>query len=174
MSPSSIPLPRSSLQHYHDRDGHDLPVQGQGGQHRQGLRGRLYLLNCSDAADGVKLLPKHGAPTATITPSWFKFAAGGASVPYATFLSGTDPSDGSGALGLGVQTISGVTYAFIGGFTYSTTFPVTSGVYQGHALPTLRQRLQRLCLHVSIPQLPGVRPLFTRLFWEPPTASSTP
>jgi len=58
-----------------------------------------------------------------------KIASGGASVPYATFMGGTDSSQ-SGALGLGVQNIGGVQTAFISGWTYSTTFPTTAGVYQ--------------------------------------------
>ena len=58
-----------------------------------------------------------------------QIAAGGASVPYATFIGGTDTST-SAALGLAVQTISGVTSAFVTGWTYSGTFPVTAGVYQ--------------------------------------------
>lgn len=58
-----------------------------------------------------------------------QIAAGGASVPYATFIGGSNASP-SAALGLGVQTIGGVTSAFLSGWTYSTTFPVTTGVYQ--------------------------------------------
>jgi hypothetical protein len=57
-------------------------------------------------------------------------AAGGASVPYATYLGASDSTDGSLAYGLGVETVSGVTYAYIAGGTYSPTFPVTAGVYQ--------------------------------------------
>ena len=57
-------------------------------------------------------------------------AAGGASVPYATYLGGTDVGSSS-VQGLSVQTVSGVTYAFVSGYTYSGTFPVTTGVYQG-------------------------------------------
>ncbi len=68
--------------------------------------------------------------TASTNGFLVQIAAGGGSVPYATFIGGTDTSS-SGAFGLGVETISGVTFAFLDGYTYSSTFPVTAGVYQG-------------------------------------------
>jgi len=58
-----------------------------------------------------------------------QIAAGGASVPYATYISGGNSSP-SAALGLGVETVSGVTSAFVAGWTYSSAFPVTTGAYQ--------------------------------------------
>ncbi len=58
-----------------------------------------------------------------------QIAAGGASIPYATFIGATDTQQ-SAAQGLGVQTISGVTYAYVTGWTQSTLFPTTAGVYQ--------------------------------------------
>jgi hypothetical protein len=70
----------------------------------------------------------------TVTSAYNGFfvqiAAGGASVPYATFMGGTDASN-SYAWGLGTQVIGGVTYAFVAGQTFSSTFPATAGVYQG-------------------------------------------
>ena len=70
---------------------------------------------------------------ATVTGAYNGFlvqiAVGGASVPYATFIGGAD-SYQTAAQGLGVQTISGVTYAFVTGWTQSPTFPVTTGAYQ--------------------------------------------
>jgi hypothetical protein len=58
-----------------------------------------------------------------------KIAAGGASVPYATYIGGADAYS-SAAVGLGVQTVNNITYAFLSGWTQSSTFSVTSGVYQ--------------------------------------------
>jgi len=70
----------------------------------------------------------------TVTSAYNGFlvqlAAGGASVPYATYVGGTDAYQ-SATVGLSVQAISGVTYAFVSGWTQSTTFSVTPGVYQG-------------------------------------------
>ena len=40
-----------------------------------------------------------------------------------------------------MQTIGGVTYAYVAGYTYSSTFPVTAGVYQKHFFANARQRL---------------------------------
>ena len=57
---------------------------------------------------------------------YVQVAAAGTSVPYATFLGGTDTYS-SAAYGLAVDS-SGNSY--LGGYTYSGTFPTTSGVYQ--------------------------------------------
>jgi len=66
--------------------------------------------------------------TATNNAFLVKVAAGGASTPYATWFGGTDTNN-SGGLGLAVETISSVTYAYVGGYTYSSTFPTTAGAY---------------------------------------------
>src|SRR5581483_1153015 len=57
-------------------------------------------------------------------------SSSGASIPWATYFGGTEATSGSAAYGLAVETISSVTYVFAGGWTYSPTFPTTSGVYQ--------------------------------------------
>ncbi|HZU27992.1 MAG TPA: choice-of-anchor D domain-containing protein [Bryobacteraceae bacterium] len=51
-------------------------------------------------------------------------------MPWATWFGGTDATTGSAAQGLAVETISGTTYVYAGGWTYSATFPTTAGVYQ--------------------------------------------
>ena len=68
--------------------------------------------------------------TAAFNGFLVQVAAGGASVPYATYLGGADNQE-SDALGLSVAAVSGTTFAFVDGYTYSGTFPVTAGVYQG-------------------------------------------
>ena len=64
-----------------------------------------------------------------------QIAAGGGSVPYATFMGGTDTYQ-SAAQGLGVQTAGGVTYAYLTGWTQTTTFPTTVGAYQTSGGPS--------------------------------------
>ncbi len=66
----------------------------------------------------------------TVTASYNAFlaviSANGASVPYATYLGGTDSSNSS-AQGIAVDSTGD---AYLTGLTYSATFPTTSGAYQ--------------------------------------------
>ncbi|MGA3026769.1 MAG: choice-of-anchor D domain-containing protein [Bryobacteraceae bacterium] len=70
--------------------------------------------------------------TAYFSGFYLQIASNGASVPYATFLGGTD-TNGTAAQGLAVDS-SGNSY--IAGETDSATFPVTTGVYQNAFLGT--------------------------------------
>ena len=90
--------------------------------------GRAYVVG---RVDGGATLPTAGnSYKSTVTGSsnvfYVQVAALGTSVPYATFLGGTDTYS-SAAYGLAVDA-SGNSY--LGGYSYSGTFPTTSGVYQ--------------------------------------------
>jgi len=93
--------------------------------------GNAYVAGQTNGGSALPTGPNSYQSTVTAYYNGFlvEIASGGGSVPYATFIGGTDTGY-SYTEGLAVQTISGVTYAFLDGATESATFPTTAGVYQ--------------------------------------------
>lgn len=64
----------------------------------------------------------NGSPDAFV----MRLDNGGTTLSYVTYLGGSDQDEG---LGIAAETISGTSYAFVTGRTFSADFPVTAGAY---------------------------------------------